>query len=88
MFAGFVNPESQQALAQADLREAIRIIQLGRACLLCFERDCRHCHRSIIAERITAETGARRRDLGVQHGLARVHDRPLRFPAIEASFPA
>jgi len=29
----------------------------ARACLLCFERDHRDCHRSLVAEMVRAETG-------------------------------
>jgi uncharacterized protein (DUF488 family) len=34
--------------AAADLERAAAIVAEGGACLLCFERDPDHCHRSII----------------------------------------
>jgi uncharacterized protein (DUF488 family) len=45
-------PEAQLALAEAKA-----IALEGRCCLLCFERDHRHCHRHLVAEMIVAETG-------------------------------
>jgi uncharacterized protein (DUF488 family) len=37
--------------AQAELAELARIVKSGqRVCLLCLERDPKHCHRSIVAE--------------------------------------
>jgi uncharacterized protein (DUF488 family) len=73
------------ATAQADLKTAIEIARESKACLLCFERDCRHCHRTIVADHIIAKTGMKRQNLGVQHGLARTHDHHLRIPCFEAS---
>ena len=43
--------------AQAELAQAKAIAGETRACLLCFERDHRHCHRHIVAEMISADTG-------------------------------
>ncbi len=44
--------------AQVDLARAIAIAQNERACLLCFERDHGHCHRSIVAGLICEATGS------------------------------
>jgi uncharacterized protein (DUF488 family) len=44
--------EAQLALAEAKAKVVER-----RCCLLCFERDHRHCHRHLVAEMIVAETG-------------------------------
>jgi uncharacterized protein (DUF488 family) len=44
--------EAQLALAEAKAMTAER-----RCCLLCFERDRRHCHRGLVAELISAESG-------------------------------
>lgn len=44
-------PEAQLALAQASARAMEQ-----RCCLLCFERDHRHCHRHLVAELIVAKT--------------------------------
>jgi uncharacterized protein (DUF488 family) len=43
--------------AQAELAQAIGLARDTRACLLCFERDHTTCHRRLVAEMITAETG-------------------------------
>jgi uncharacterized protein (DUF488 family) len=45
-------PEATLALAEAKTLAGER-----RCCLLCFERDHRHCHRHLVAEMIVAETG-------------------------------
>jgi uncharacterized protein (DUF488 family) len=42
---------------QAELAQAIVLARGTRACLLCFERDHTTCHRTLVAELITAETG-------------------------------
>jgi uncharacterized protein (DUF488 family) len=46
------SPEAQLALAEAKA-----LTPRGRCCLLCFERDHRHCHRRLVAEMVVAETG-------------------------------
>jgi uncharacterized protein (DUF488 family) len=43
--------------AQAELAQAKLLARENRACLLCFERDPLQCHRHIVAEMISAETG-------------------------------
>lgn len=43
--------------SQAELVEAKQLARERTACLLCFERDHRHCHRRLVAEMISAETG-------------------------------
>jgi uncharacterized protein (DUF488 family) len=43
--------------AQLALAEAKAVAVKGRCCLLCFERDHRHCHRHLVAEMIVTETG-------------------------------
>ena len=42
---------------RAELAQAIVAARGARACLLCFERDHRTCHRALVAEMIQAETG-------------------------------
>lgn len=42
---------------QTELADASGLVRGSRACLLCFEQDPMQCHRRIIAEMITAETG-------------------------------
>ena len=43
--------------AQAELAQARQLARNGRVCLLCFEQDPMTCHRRLVAEMISAETG-------------------------------
>jgi uncharacterized protein (DUF488 family) len=43
--------------AQAELAQAKGLVRDRTACLLCFERDHKTCHRRFVAEMIIAETG-------------------------------
>jgi uncharacterized protein (DUF488 family) len=45
--------------AQAELAQARALAQERRSCLLCFERDHMTCHRRLVAEMVSAETGQR-----------------------------
>ncbi len=47
----------QSDRAQVELAMAKDLAREGRACLLCFERDPAHCHRRLVAEMVSAETG-------------------------------
>jgi uncharacterized protein (DUF488 family) len=50
--------------AIAEMEELVSLVEDGkRICLLCYERDVDHCHRSKIAEIVTERTGARVTDL-------------------------
>ncbi|HEY2049570.1 MAG TPA: DUF488 domain-containing protein [Caulobacteraceae bacterium] len=49
--------------AQAQLAQATEASERRRAALLCYEADAARCHRTIVAERISAATGARVTDL-------------------------
>ncbi len=51
--------------AQAAPFEARALATRQRVCLLCFERDHAHCHRSLVAEMITNGTGRAIRHLEV-----------------------
>jgi uncharacterized protein (DUF488 family) len=42
--------------ARAELAQAKGLARERRACLLCFERDHKTCHRRLVAEMIVAET--------------------------------
>lgn len=59
------------AEAQTDLQIAADLVREGGACLLCYERQPEFCHRSIVAEALTATTGTDVRHLGVRGGLAK-----------------
>ncbi len=46
--------------AQEELDELAALVQSGRrVCLLCYERDVAHCHRSRLADLMHERTGAR-----------------------------
>ncbi|WP_419729225.1 DUF488 family protein [Lichenicola sp.] len=45
--------------SQAALQEAHALAIERRACLLCFERDHSHCHRTLVAGMIAGESGQR-----------------------------
>jgi uncharacterized protein (DUF488 family) len=48
--------------------ELLAIVESGkRVCLLCFERDPSHCHRSRIADRVRQRTGLKVDDLLPEH---------------------
>ena len=59
-------------MASAPAQEALAALEeLARRkniCLLCFERDPRHCHRGIIADHLKRESGFLISHLGVQDG--------------------
>ncbi|HEY0206321.1 MAG TPA: DUF488 domain-containing protein [Acetobacteraceae bacterium] len=42
---------------QSALTEAVTLVRSTPSCLLCFERDHRTCHRTLVAEMVAAETG-------------------------------
>lgn len=56
--------------AQSDLKVAIGVATNKNACLLCFERNHEHCHRTIVAEAIVRETKQKIRPIGVPKGIA------------------
>jgi uncharacterized protein (DUF488 family) len=47
----------KSTIAQCDLQKAVRLVGLGGACLMCYERDHSACHRSIVAEAISDISG-------------------------------
>ena len=51
------NAHMQSDRAQVELAQAKDLAREKRACLLCFERDHAACHRRLIAEMVSAETG-------------------------------
>ena len=61
----------QTEAAHADLEKALGLVSGKQACLLCYERDFRACHRNIVSERISGITGQPVRNLGVRNGTAR-----------------
>lgn len=56
--------------AKADLERAVTISQQSNACLMCYERSHRHCHRKYIAEAMSSIIDLNTIHLGVREGLA------------------
>lgn len=56
--------------AQADLVQAAGYTNEGGACLLCYERDHRRCHRDIVADALVGRIGVTLRHLKVEPGRA------------------
>jgi uncharacterized protein (DUF488 family) len=72
-------------IAQVDMIRGIEAASKQSACLLCFERDHRFCHRCMIAEEMAFRSGFELVHLGIQSPLTRnnhkrrkrSHDRAL-----------
>lgn len=52
--------------AQSALAEIATIARAQTICLLCYERDHKHCHRKIVSDHLERVLGAEARHLGVQ----------------------
>ncbi len=57
-------------MAEADLARAAGYARDGGACLLCYERDHRRCHRDIVADALAGQAGVTLRHLKVDAGRA------------------
>ena len=60
-FTRIYSDHLQTVFAQEALEDLARIARVGATCMMCFERDPRHCHRSIIVNALT------------DHGLTAAH---------------
>lgn len=60
-------------VAQRDLERAVELVRHKPSCLMCFEQDHCHCHRSIVADHIVEHTGLRLMHLSVG-GESAVHE--------------
>jgi Protein of unknown function, DUF488 len=56
LFRNIFGRHMQTDVALRDLAIAANLVKSRRACLMCFECDHGHCHRSIIADRLTHMT--------------------------------
>lgn len=68
--------------AVADLAVAVELSRQGAACLLCYERNPKDCHRTIVATRIVAHNGSAIVHLGVRAGLAATSRKTKEFNGI------
>jgi uncharacterized protein (DUF488 family) len=63
IFAKILAAQLDSTEGQAALVEAVALAKQGRLCLLCYEHDPRHCHRSEVAARLAAMTPLEIRNL-------------------------
>jgi uncharacterized protein (DUF488 family) len=56
----------ESSAAQDDLDELVRLVEGNRVCLMCFEADPAHCHRSIVADALGERTTVKVRHLRVR----------------------
>jgi uncharacterized protein (DUF488 family) len=56
---------------KADFQAAVEFTKGDGACLMCYERNHKECHRKLIAEKIFNIVGADIQNLGVREGIAR-----------------
>jgi uncharacterized protein (DUF488 family) len=68
-FLSIYTAHLKTAAAQDHLAEAVALSQGGDACLMCYERDPKVCHRKLVADRISAITGSAVKHLGVKDGI-------------------
>ncbi len=61
----------QQPAAQAALDEAVIIASAEQSVLLCYERDPKHCHRTLVADMMKGLASLKIRHLGVSPQNAR-----------------
>lgn len=60
--------------AQIDLRRGIDAAKRTRACLLCFEKDHKHCHRCIVADEM-----AKQNEFQIIHACVSSHKKKSLF---------
>ena len=72
VFAGHLKTKP----ALNDLERAYEVMQIGSACLMCYERSPGDCHRSIVAKKLSDLSGMAVAHLGVRHGSAK-NDRKI-----------
>lgn len=60
----------QSEIAKSGLELAVSIAQQHTACLMCYERDHKYCHRKYVAESMSTIIDLNATHLGVREGLA------------------
>lgn len=60
----------QQPQARDALAKIVPVVSEGGACLLCYERHHKDCHRSIVADELATMAKVHLRHIGVKHGIA------------------
>lgn len=76
--------------AKNDLITVTEIAASSNACLLCYERDPKECHRSLVATAIAGRIDVKVKHLGVRKGLAinGYRDRPRKGSDLSQSAAA
>lgn len=57
LFRSIYGEHIETLAAQDALRQLVDFVQSAPTCLLCFERDPETCHRTIVAQAVSGETG-------------------------------
>ena len=65
-FHAIFHAQMEPEAARGNLATAGDLAASGAICLMCYERDAAHCHRSIVAERLSEATGLAVRHLMVE----------------------
>lgn len=68
LFLSIYNEHVERPEAQACLHEAVSIAAQEPSVLLCYERDPKHCHRTLVADMMKAIASFSVRHLGVAKG--------------------
>lgn len=69
-FLNIFNAHLSTPNAKADMKRAGAFANNQFACLLCYERDPKECHRTIVADLLRDNLGFKVRHLGVRDGIA------------------
>ena len=69
-FRRIFHSHMKSEIAKTHLNLAVDLSLSKNTCLLCYERDHRDCHRSIVASHIVRVTDQKIRHRGVVHGIA------------------
>ena len=56
--------------AKADMQRAIEIATDSFACLLCYERSSKECHRRLVADELSDKLNFEVMHVGVRHGIS------------------
>lgn len=74
-FLEIYNEHIEQPIAQACLRDAVNIASAEPSVLLCYERDPKHCHRTLVAGMMKELASFTIRHLGVNPRQSRIEGR-------------
>jgi uncharacterized protein (DUF488 family) len=81
-FVTIFSAHLERPAAVADLAKAVELAKMAPTCLLCYERDPKECHRTIVASRMMSAGGLATVHLGVRAGLAAASRNTQEFDGI------